>query len=131
MKEQHPEAAQYKELAKEMKFHESKLTVPSTKKALVDIDETICFYEGKRRYDLSIPNYENIAKINKLYDEGHTIVFYTARGLKSGRGEKHYRPITEQQLKEWGVKYHELCFKGHNGDYFIDDRGINAEDFFK
>jgi hypothetical protein len=23
-----------------------------------------------------------------------------------------------------------LCFKGHNGDYFIDDRGINAGDFF-
>ena len=65
-----------------------------------------------------------------MYDEGHTIVYYTARGLKSGRGEQHYRPITEQQLNEWGCRYHELCFKGHNADYFIDDRGINAEDFF-
>ena len=96
----------------------------------VDIDETICFYESDRNYPDAQPSHKNIAKINKLYDEGHTIVFFTARGLASGRGEQHYRPITEQQLKEWGVKYHELCFKGHNGDYFIDDRGINAKDFF-
>ena len=87
-------------------------------KYVIDIDGTICKEVGEvigRE-----PYLDRIAKINKLYDEGHTIVFYTARGLKSGRGEKHYRP-----------KYHELCFKGHNGDYFIDDRGINAEDFFK
>ena len=99
------------------------------KNYLIDIDGTICKEVGEvigRE-----PYVDRIEKINKLYDEGHTIVFYTARGLKSGRGEQHYRPITEQQLKEWGVKYHELCFKGHNGDYFIDDRGINAEDFFK
>ena len=29
------------------------------KVALVDIDETICFYPGTRRYDLSEPNQEN------------------------------------------------------------------------
>ena len=97
-------------------------------KYVIDIDGTICKEVGEvigRE-----PYMDRIAKINKLYDEGHTIVFYTARGLKSGRGEQHYRPITEQQLKEWGVKYHELCFKGHNGDYFIDDRGVSAEEFF-
>ena len=97
-------------------------------KYVIDIDGTICKEVGEvigRE-----PYMDRIEKINKLYDNGHTIVYYTARGLKSGRGEQHYRPITEQQLKEWGVKYHELCFKGHNGDYFIDDRGINAEDFF-
>ena len=102
-----------------------------SKRYCVDIDGTICTPTVGRDYHKAQPWQDRIAKINKLYDEGHTIVFYTARGLKSGRGEQHYRPITEQQLKEWGVKYHELCFKGHNGDYFIDDRGINAGDFFK
>ena len=101
----------------------------------IDIDGTICEDIPKKGKDEATyrsqqPFYKRIEQINKLYDEGHTIVFYTARGLKSGRGEPHYRPITEQQLKEWGCKYHELCFKGHNGDYFIDDRGINAGDFF-
>ena len=53
-------------------------------KYVIDIDGTICKEEGKvvgRK-----PYLDRIAKINKLYDEGHTIVFYTARGLKSGRG---------------------------------------------
>ena len=97
-------------------------------KYVIDIDGTICKEVGEvigRK-----PYMDRIEKINKLYDEGHTIFYYTARGLKSGRGEQHYRPITEQQLNEWGCRYHELCFKGHNADYFIDDRGINAEDFF-
>ena len=29
----------------------------------VDIDETICFYEGERNYPEAVPNYENIAKM--------------------------------------------------------------------
>ena len=46
----------------------------------VDIDETICFYEGKRHYPNAIPNKENINKINKLYNKGHEITYWTARG---------------------------------------------------
>ena len=34
-------------------------------KALIDIDETICFYAEKRVYELAKPNFENIEKINK------------------------------------------------------------------
>ena len=51
-----------------MEFHESKRFTEDDKKktVLVDIDETICFYPETRRYDLSVPDYENIAKINKL-----------------------------------------------------------------
>ena len=51
----------------------------------VDIDETICFYEGVDRlgYKNAIPNYENIAKINKLYDEGNQITYWTSRGAVS------------------------------------------------
>ena len=98
-------------------------------KYVIDIDGTICKEEGKvigRK-----PYTHRIKKINKLYDEGHTIVYLTARGLKSGRGELHYRPITEQQLEEWGCKYHELAFKTHDADLFIDDKAINDKDFFK
>ena len=42
-------------------------------KIYVDIDETICFYTGKRRYELAKPSYKNIKKINKLFDEGKPI----------------------------------------------------------
>ena len=98
-------------------------------KYVIDIDGTICEEVGKV---IGRPPYKDrIEKINKLYDEGHTIIYITARGLKSGRGEPHYRPITEQQLKEWGCRYHELSFKNHDPDIFIDDKAINSEEFFK
>ena len=44
-------------------MRESKL-YNENKRALVDIDETICFYEDKRIYELAIPNRDNINKIN-------------------------------------------------------------------
>ena len=47
-----------------MKFHKSARFSSSGKQktVLVDIDETICFYSGDRRYDLSEPNFENLSK---------------------------------------------------------------------
>jgi len=70
----------------------------------VDIDGTICSqYDGK--YNKAEPWYENIEKINKLYDEGHHIKYWTARG--SGSGIDWY-DITKKQLNDWGCKYHEL-----------------------
>ena len=62
---EHPEATQYGQ------FHESKqFAADDQQVVLVDIDETICFYPDKRQYDLAEPHKSNIAKINKLYDEG-------------------------------------------------------------
>lgn len=67
----------------------------------VDIDNTICLTEGND-YENSTPISENIAKINKLYDEGHEIVYWTARGQRS----KHdYTELTTQQLLSWNCKY--------------------------
>ena len=74
-------------------------------KIFVDIDETICFYEGERHYPDAVPNMENIAKINKLYDEGHHIKYWTVRGAVTGL--KWY-DITKNQLDSWGCRYHEL-----------------------
>lgn len=81
-------------------------------KVFVDIDDTICFYEDglnkfslKRDYSEAVPNLEYIAKINKLYDEGHHIKYWTARGTVTGLD---WLEVTTNQLKEWGCKYHEL-----------------------
>jgi hypothetical protein len=71
----------------------------------VDIDETICFYKGERNYPDAIPNMENIAKINKLYDEGHKITYWTARGSVT---KINWIKTTANQLKKWGCKYHNL-----------------------
>ena len=64
--------------------------IMKTKTIFVDIDETICFYEkeipldGKKDYNTAMPNHVNIAKVNKLYEQGHTVVYWTARGSRSG-----------------------------------------------
>ena len=71
----------------------------------VDMDETICFYEGERHYPDAVPNLSRITKINELYDEGNTITYYTARGSQSGID---WTEVTENQLKSWGCKYHNL-----------------------
>lgn len=96
----------------------------------VDIDETICLHEeraGERDYTHGKPIEKNIEKINKLYDEGHRIVYYTARGSISG---KDWREVTEKQFEEWGVKYHELRLDKPYYDLLIDDKAINSLDFF-
>jgi uncharacterized ubiquitin-like protein YukD len=71
----------------------------------VDIDETICNYQGERRYDLAVPILENIEKINILYEEGHEITYWTARGSITGI---NWFDITKTQLDTWGCKYHKL-----------------------
>lgn len=71
----------------------------------VDIDETICFYEGERNYKLAKPIQENIDKINKLYDEGHQITYWTARGSIT---KINWFDLTKTQLMLWGCKYHRL-----------------------
>jgi hypothetical protein len=81
----------------------------------VDIDETICFYNRVDRlgYKEAIPSIENISKINKLYDEGNMITYYSGRGTVS---KIDYYDLTKQQLEEWGCKYHELSV-GEKPDY--------------
>ena len=97
-----------------------------------DIDGTICdtpFNEkGKPDYHnaKSIPYM--VDRINQLYDEGNYIILMTARGRGSGIDQSE---ITKKQLNEWGIKYHELepMFHKPNADLFIDDKGINVEEW--
>ena len=96
-------------------------------KIYVDIDETICFYENKREYSLALPIEKNIEKINKLYDEGHFIVYWTARGSVTG---KDWEKLTRKQLMEWGAKYNECKLGKPHYDLFICDKAINTKEYF-
>jgi len=93
----------------------------------VDIDETICISPEDRDYAKAVPILTNIEKCNKLYVEGHTIVYWTARGSGTGLD---WREVTEKQFEEWEVKYHDLKFGKPHYDLFIDDKNINSERFF-
>jgi dTDP-glucose 4,6-dehydratase len=93
----------------------------------VDIDETICSKSEGLDYSEAVPLKERIEKINSLYDNGNTIVYWTARGTVTGID---WRATTEEQFRQWGVKYHELKFGKPAYDLFIDDKNINSERFF-
>ena len=97
---------------------------------MVDIDQTICltpFMDGKHRYDLSIPFRQRIEEINKLYDQGHTIKYWTARGSGSGLD---WTELTTQQLNDWGCKFHEVKLGKPSYDVWIDDKAFNDKQFF-
>lgn len=98
-------------------------------KIFVDIDETICYYDGDRDYNLALPIKERINKINRLFKEGNEITYWTARGTVTGID---WYSVTEEQLKKWGCKYHYLSVGEKPAfDLYICDKSINSETFFK
>jgi hydroxymethylpyrimidine pyrophosphatase-like HAD family hydrolase len=106
-----------------MKYTEETRNKP--KVIFVDIDETICTTPPNRDYFESSPIIENISKINSLYDKGHTIVYWTARG---SRKQINWFDLTSHQLKAWGAKYHELRVDKPYYDLFVDDKCLTIEE---
>tara|TARA_R110001583_G_scaffold48541_2_gene152080 strand:- start:11770 stop:12069 length:300 start_codon:yes stop_codon:yes gene_type:complete len=93
----------------------------------VDIDETICYYDGVRAYEKALPNHERIKKINERYDNGDTVVYWTARGGTTGID---WTELTKEQLNRWGAKHTELKMWKPPYDIFICDKAINSDRFF-
>ena len=93
----------------------------------VDIDNTICKTPETGEYDKAVPMYDRISKINDLHNKGNTVIYWTARGTRTGTD---WRELTESQLNKWLVKYDELHLGKPVYDLFIDDRNINSEEFF-
>ena len=91
----------------------------------IDIDETICNTPDDRDYAKAEPILENIEKANKLYDEGNTVIYWTARGRNTGI---NWEQVTKRQFEDWGVKNHGLKF-GKPYDMIIDDKALNTRDW--
>lgn len=92
---------------------------------VVDIDGVIATLVPDNDYRKAEPMHENIRAINALYKAGHRVVLFTARGSATG---KNWDALTQAQLAEWGVRYHELRFGKPAADYYIDDRLIALHD---
>ena len=93
---------------------------------IIDIDNTICITK-KSDYNSSIPIMSRIQQINKLYDYGNTIIYWTARGSNSG---KDWTDFTIKQLDNWGCKRHSIRMNKPVYDYWIDDKSIILSEFF-
>ncbi len=105
----------------------SPMLPPHIKNFLIDIDGTICDdipNEEPERMATAMPYPDALKIINKWYDEGHIITFF------SSRTEEH-REVTEQWLKKHGFKYHGLLLgKPRGGNYhWIDNHIVKATRF--
>ncbi len=88
-----------------------------------DIDGTLCSNtEGE--YADAKPFSDRIKVVNQLYDDGHQILLLTARGATTGID---WRDLTEKQMREWGVRYHELYLTKPTAHIYIDDKAFNSE----
>jgi hypothetical protein len=103
------------------------------KNYMVDIDGTICEdipNEEPERMALAEVFPGALDTLNKWYDEGHIITFFTSR-------TEEQRAVTEEWLKEKGFKYHTLLVgKPRGGNYnWIDNAPMQVmnmkEDFWK
>ena len=97
------------------------------KNYLIDIDGTICDdvpNEEPERMVTCAPYPDALEIINKWYDEGHIITFF------SSRTEAH-RTITETWLNQHGFKYHGILLcKPRGGNYhWIDNHLVKATRF--
>ena len=94
------------------------------KNFLIDIDGTICDdvpNEEPERMKTVAPYPDALEMLNKWYEEGHLIYFFTSR-------TEDLRDITDQWLKKCGFRYHGLIMgKPRGGNYhWIDNHIVKA-----
>lgn len=99
----------------------------NVKNYLIDIDGTICDdipNEQPERMATAEVYPDALETLNRWYDEGHIIYFFTSR-------TEEHRQVTEAWLKKHGFKYHGIIFgKPRGGNYhWIDNHIVRATRF--
>lgn len=94
------------------------------KNYLIDIDGTICDdipNEQPERMETAELYPEALVTLNKWFDEGHIITFFTSR-------TEEHRLVTERWLNKHGFKYHGLLMgKPRGGNYhWVDNHMVRA-----
>lgn len=96
----------------------------NVKNFLIDIDGTVCEdipNEEPERMETAEVYPDALKMVNKWYDEGHIITFFTSR-------TEEHREVTEKYLQREGFKYHGLLMgKPRGGNYhWIDNHIVRA-----
>lgn len=104
--------------------HLSPVLPDGMKNYLIDIDGTICDdipNEEPERMATAELYPDALDTINKWFDEGHVITFFTSR-------IEEHRTVTEDWLNRHGFKYHGLLMgKPRGGNYhWIDNHIVRA-----
>lgn len=104
--------------------HISPILPEDIKNYLIDIDGTVCEdipNEEPERMKTAGLYPDALETVNKWYQEGHIITFFTSR-------TEEHREVTEAWLHENGFKYHGLLMgKPRGGNYhWIDNHIVRA-----
>ncbi|WBF78604.1 HAD-like protein [Acinetobacter phage vB_AbaM_DLP1] len=97
-----------------------------------DIDNTITIWNDDRDYENFEPDLEMVEMINSLYDQGHHITLFTARGMTSVGSDAISRviiPPLVKNLEKIKLKYHHLITHKPVYDWIIDDKAMNPREF--
>lgn len=105
-------------------LHVSPILPEGIKNYLIDIDGTVCDdipNEEPERMLTAKVYPDALETLNKWYDEGHLICFFTSR-------LEEHREYTEIWLKKHGFKYHSLLMgKPRGGNYhWVDNHLVKA-----
>jgi capsule biosynthesis phosphatase len=98
-----------------------------------DLDGTLC---TGNPYSEAKPIPEAIEYVKKLKRNGYVIIIQTARGMNTYKGnineaQQNLFSLTVKQLEEWGIPVDEFYMGKAAADLYVDDKGINAIDFWK
>ena len=107
---------------------------------IIDIDGTICDAplnsDGSYDYPNAVPITATIERINQLYDQGHKIILFTARGNRTFKGdlkkiEEFHGPILKEWMDRHGVKRHEIRTGKPWGEdpIYVDNRNLSLSAF--
>ncbi|MFC1730004.1 phosphoheptose isomerase [candidate division KSB1 bacterium] len=107
--------------------HKSPRIKPGLKNYVIDIDGVVCEDIPNEEPERMVTAAEipgSREQINKWFDEGNIITFFTSRS-------ENEKEITLNWLKEHGFKFHNALFgKPRGGSYhYIDDRDIESTKF--
>lgn len=109
---------------------------PHKKKMRVcfDIDNTlVTFPKRPNDYSTVEPIFKTIQIVQELKRQGHTVVLYTARRMKTFNGNvakavADIAEITFQTLEKFNIPFDEIYFGKPHADIYIDDLAVNCFD---
>lgn len=107
---------------------------------VIDIDNTISITgvddNGIGQYTQAKPIIPVIQKIQSLYNNGHKIILFTARGMRTFNNDvEKIKEFHKDNLINWltenMVPYHELRFGKPWGPnvFYVDDRNLSINEF--
>lgn len=115
----------------QLKMNSTNLSSSKKMRFCFDLDNTLVTYPTiKGDYSTVKPILKNINFLKSLKKQGHYIIIYTARRMKTHSGNlgaviSDIGEITLKTLKDFNIPYDEIYFGKPYADYYIDDLSVN------